>query len=344
MVIFKDLNLSLELGILKNEKDILYAIQKRSRVVLMKKNILYASAFTLIFAAIFLLTISFSDGSQWEETLSKYGSTGSEVTQIQTKLKNWGYYYGEVDGIFGTRTKNAVMLFQQKNGLAVDGIAGLQTLRAMGIQTSASASSNTVSAIPIKYGSRGNDVKTVQSKLRSMGYYSGEVDGIFGSQTQKAVKNFQNKNGLTADGIVGTQTLKKLGLSTSGATSSGQNSTSSNDEYLLARIISAEARGEPYTGQVAVGAVVLNRVSHPSFPNTIAGVIYQKGAFSALDDGQFDEPIADSAYRAAREALSGSDPTGGCIYYYNPKTATNAWIRTLPITTRIGNHVFSLGK
>lgn len=310
----------------------------------MKKKIFkYAVYFTVF--SIALIIFSFKIPTV-VEAISKYGSKGEEVTQIQKKLKNWGYYFGEVDGIFGSRTQNAVKLFQQRNGLAVDGIAGLQTLRAMGISTSASTStsSNKVSSIPIKYGSRGNDVKTVQSKLKNWGYYSGGIDGVFGSETKKALVSFQKKNGLTADGIVGSKTLSALGLSTSGATSTGQNSTSSNNEYLLARIISAEARGEPYSGQVAVGAVVLNRVDHPSFPNTIAGVIYQKGAFTALDDGQFDQPIADSAYRAAREALAGSDPTGGCIYYYNPATATNAWIRTLPITTRIGKHVFSLGK
>lgn len=310
----------------------------------MNKKILILSVFALFFTVSVTVFMNFLPTNE-TAALSKYGSTGSEVTQIQKKLKNWGYYFGEVDGKFGTQTKNAVMLFQQKNGLTVDGIAGLQTLRAMGIaSTSSSSGSNKVSSIPIKYGARGNDVKTVQTKLKNWGYYNGTVDGVFGSGTKSAVTAFQKKNGLSADGIVGSQTLKALGLSTSGASSSGQNSTSSNDEYLLARIISAEARGEPYSGQVAVGAVVLNRVDHPSFPNTIAGVIYQKGAFTALDDGQFDQPIADSAYRAAREALAGSDPTGGCIYYYNPATATNAWIRTLPITTRIGKHVFSLGK
>ncbi len=308
----------------------------------MKKKYLTLSALAMIFVISVTVCINFLSDVK-TEALSKYGSTGTEVSQIQKKLKNWGYYSGDIDGIFGTQTKNAVMLFQQKNGLTVDGIAGMQTLRAMGI-SSTTSSSDKVTSIPIKYGARGNDVKTVQSKLKTWGYYDGAVDGIFGSGTKKAVTSFQKRNGLTADGIIGTQTLKALGLSTSGASSVGQNSTSGNDEYLLARIISAEARGEPYSGQVAVGAVVLNRVDHPSFPNTIAGVIYQKGAFTALDDGQFDQPIAESAYRAARDALAGSDPTGGCIYYYNPVTATNAWIRTLPITTRIGKHVFSLGK
>ncbi len=193
-----------------------------------------------------------------------------------------------------------------------------------------------------KYGSRGQEVRTIQQKLKNWGYYDGEVDGIFGSKTQAAVKAFQKKNGLTVDGIAGPNTLRAMGISTSSSSSSS--SVSQSDLNLLARMISAEARGEPYVGQVAVGAVILNRVRHPSFPNTISGVLYQSGAFSALYDGQFNEPVADSAYKAARDALNGWDPTGGCIYYYNPKTATNQWIRTLPIVTTIGRHVFSRGK
>ena len=193
-----------------------------------------------------------------------------------------------------------------------------------------------------KYGSRGTEVRNIQQKLKNWGYYSGEVDGIFGSRTLAAVKAFQKKNGLTVDGIAGPNTLRAMGISTSSSSSSS--SVSQSDLNLLARMISAEARGEPYVGQVAVGAVILNRVRHPSFPNTISGVLYQNGAFSALYDGQFNEAVADSAYNAARDALNGWDPTGGCIYYYNPKTATNQWIRTLPIVTTIGNHVFSRGK
>ena len=193
-------------------------------------------------------------------------------------------------------------------------------------------------AVLSQYGSRGDEVRQIQQRLKNWGYYTGEVDGIYGSQTLAAVKYFQSKNGLAVDGIAGPKTLAAIGISSSSS------STSDSNVYLLARIISAEARGEPYAGQVAVGAVVLNRVEHPSFPNTIAGVIYQPGAFTALSDGQFNEPIASSAYNAARDALNGWDPTGGCIYYYNPATATNAWIRTLPISTTIGKHVFSKGK
>ena len=191
-----------------------------------------------------------------------------------------------------------------------------------------------------RQGSSGDAVRTIQEKLKNWGYYDGEVDGIFGSGTTSAVKYFQRKNGLTPDGIVGPATLKALGME-SGSSAGGATSGRDNDLYLLARMISAEARGEPYTGQVAVGAVILNRVRHPSFPNTISGVIYQPGAFSALYDGQFDQPIADSARRAAQDAMNGWDPTGGAIYYYNPEKTTNKWIWSRPVIATIGKHVFA---
>ena len=161
------------------------------------------------------------------------------------------------------------------------------------------------------------------------------MDGIYGSSTQAAVKRFQKQQGLTQDGIAGPQTLKKLGITIGTIPAATEENI-----YLLARIISAEARGEPYTGQVAVGAVVLNRVEHPSFPDTLSGVIYQSGAFTAITDGQFNEPISDSAYSAARDALNGWDPSGGAIYYYNPDKTSNAWIRTRPVIKRIGKHLF----
>jgi N-acetylmuramoyl-L-alanine amidase len=211
--------------------------------------------FGLVFLILILIVSLVCSGSVF--ALSKMGSTGSEVRQIQTKLKNWGYYKGGVDGIYGTKTKNAVVYFQRKNKLTADGIAGPATLAAMGI------------------------------------------------------------------------------------TSSSQGNGASNNDYnLLARLISAEARGEPYVGQVAVGAVVLHRVAHSSFPNSISGVIYQSGAFTCLTDGQFNKPIADSAYKAAREALNGWDPSGGAIYYYNPRTATSKWIFSRKTITTIGKHRF----
>ena len=187
-----------------------------------------------------------------------------------------------------------------------------------------------------KVGSTGEEVRQIQTKLKEYGVYSGEVDGIYGSQTKKAVIAFQKYNGLAADGIAGEQTLRKMGIS-SGA---GQGGFSSSDVDLLAKIISAESRGGPYQGQVAVGAVILNRIEHPSFPNTLAGVIYQPGAFSCLYDGGVNAPVADSAYRAARDAINGNDPSGGAVYYYNPAKSTNKWIFSRPVITVIGSHRF----
>ena len=189
-----------------------------------------------------------------------------------------------------------------------------------------------------KKGSSGPTVTEIQTRLKNWGYYSGSVDGVYGSQTEKAVRWFQQKNGLQADGQVGDLTLAALGMTPTGNGGGGGGSDGSLD--LLARLISAEARGEPYEGQVAVGAVVLNRVEHPSFPNSISGVIYQPGAFSCLDDGQFNEPVAESAYRAARDAMNGWDPSYGAIYYFNPATATSKWIWSRPLIVNIGKHRF----
>ena len=190
-----------------------------------------------------------------------------------------------------------------------------------------------------KYGSRGEEVKQIQTKLKRWGYYSGNVDGIYGTQTLEAVKYFQRKNGLSVDGIAGPKTLAAMGIMNS-SNSTGSSATNSNDLNLLARLIYAESRGEPYTGQVAVGAVVLNRVKNPNFPNTIAGVIYQSGAFSVVNDGQINLTPNETAKRAAQDALNGWDPSYGSIYYFNPNTATSAWIWSRPMTVQIGNHRF----
>lgn len=200
-----------------------------------------------------------------------------------------------------------------------------------------------VEAASYKKGSSGAVVTQIQTKLKSWGYYTGTVDGIYGSGTERAVRAFQQKNGLTVDGKAGDQTLAAMGLSAGGGNSSnsgGSGGASSSQVDLLARLISAEARGEPYSGEVAVGAVVLNRIKHPSFPNTLPGVIYQSGAFTCITDGQFNQPVAESAYRAARDALNGVDPSGGAIYYFNPSTATSSWIWSRPLITVIGKHRF----
>lgn len=189
-----------------------------------------------------------------------------------------------------------------------------------------------------KYGSRGTEVKTIQEKLKRWGYYSGSVDGIYGSQTVSAVKKFQKKNGLTVDGIAGTQTLKAMGITSSSSSSSSSNNSSNVN--LLARVVYGEARGEPYTGQVAVAAVVLNRVKSSKFPNTISGVVYQNGAFDAVADGQINMTPDATAKKAAQDALNGWDPSYGAIYYFNPSTATNKWIWSRPMTVTIGKHRF----
>lgn len=190
-----------------------------------------------------------------------------------------------------------------------------------------------------KYGSRGSEVTQIQTKLKRWGYYKGNVDGIYGSGTLSAVKLFQKKNGLTVDGIAGTKTLNAMGIynSSSGGSTSSSNSTNLN---LLSRLIYGEARGEPYSGQVAVAAVVLNRVRSSSFPNTVSGVIYQSGAFDVVSDGQINMTPNETAKKAAQDAINGWDPSYGAIYYFNPSTATNKWIWSRPMTVKIGKHRF----
>lgn len=188
-----------------------------------------------------------------------------------------------------------------------------------------------------KMGSRGEEVRRIQQKLKNWGYYTGSVDGIYGSQTQSAVRKFQRDNGLTVDGIAGPKTLSYLGISSG---SSGNGQYSSNDVYLLAKVIAAEARGESYVGQVAVGAVVLNRVSHSSFPDSIAGVVYQPGAFSCVNDSNWSVAPTAESQKAARDAINGWDPSGGAIYYYNPAKTSNQWIRSRPVIVTIGSHLF----
>ena len=189
-----------------------------------------------------------------------------------------------------------------------------------------------------KYGSRSDEVTMIQTKLKRWGYYNGEIDGIYGTKTLNAVKWFQSKNGLAVDGIAGPKTLAAMGIFNSN--SSSNNTNNSGDTNLLAKLVYAESRGEPYEGQVAVASVVLNRVKSSSFPNTIAGVIYQEGAFSVVSDGQINLAPNDTAKKAAQDAINGWDPSYGAIYYFNPSTATNKWIWSRPLTVVIGKHRF----
>lgn len=283
-----------------------------------------------IVLVLMLLSVFYIDTS-YARTLY-WGSRGQDVRDVQNKLKQWGYYDGSLDGIYGSGTYNAVVKFQRKNGLKADGVVGANTKSALGISDGKRATYN-------------KEVEQAQKRLKQWGYYNGAVDGIYGSRTYSAVVKFQRKNGLNPDGIIGAQTKAALGITTKAA-SRGYNSSSrgvsrDDDVRLLAMAINGEARGEPYVGQVAVGAVILNRVKHPSFPNSIAGVVYQPLAFEAVTNGQIYTNIRSSSYKAARDAMNGWDPTGGAIYYWNPSTATSSWIWRLKPTLTIGEHVFA---
>ena len=214
------------------------------------------------------------------------------------------------------------------------------------------ASSPFVQTAVLRQGASGGEVKELQRRLKQWGYYNGAVDGIYGKGTVEAVKKFQQKNGLTADGVAGIETYKALGMNDSvrvlendkkpGQNQSGNSNYTSSDLYLLAKCIYAEARGESYTGQVAVGAVILNRVASSEFPNTISGVIYQRHAFTAVSDGQINLEPDKTAMNAASDAMNGWDPTYGCLYYYNPAVATSSWIFGRQTVTTIGKHVFAI--
>ena len=222
------------------------------------------------------------------------------------------------------------------------------SLAVVGVTTAVAVSitSEPISEVAIVGASSSkSDIKLIQQKLKNWGYYTGSVDGIYGAKTKAAVKYFQRRNGLTVDGIVGNKTLKAMGISSSmlsGGSSSTNSKFSSSDVKLLARLIYAEARGEPYQGQVAVGAVVLNRVKSSSFPNTISGVIYQPYAFTCVNDGQINLSPNQTAINAANDAMNGWDPTYGSLYYYNPKVATSKWIYSRKTVVTIGQHVFAL--
>lgn len=288
-------------------------------------------SFLLLFA--FMAAITLPSFAAASETL-KQGSSGTAVKQVQQKLKDLGYYTGSVDGIFGATTKKAVMNFQKGKGLTADGVVGSATLSALGLGSSSAT---------LRQGDQGNKVKEVQQKLKNWGYYQGTADGIFGQATKTAVINFQKNNGLPADGIVGSKTFAALGVSPGSASKKTTTTGVSNkdDSDLLARVIHAEAEGEPYIGKVAVAAVLLNRIESPQFPNTLSGVVYQKNAISSVYNGRMNNtPSADSV-KAANDALNGWDPTYGCLYFWNPDTSTSKWIQTLTPIMRFGKHVFS---
>lgn len=234
------------------------------------------------------------------------------------------------------KTINISSLFRNLSFRAICIVLSVSFILCIGFNRIPSTEENSIEVLS-RLGSRGDEVRQIQRKLKELGFFNGAVDGIYGVKTQSAVRNYQKSVGITADGIAGPKTLLYLGL---GSSSSSSGQFSSSDIYLLAKVIAAEARGESYIGQVAVGAVVLNRVDSSSFPDTVAGVVYQKGAFSAVTDSNWVvEPTAESK-KAARDALNGWDPSGGALYYYNPAKTSNKWIRTRPVITTIGKHVF----
>ncbi|MDD4111112.1 MAG: spore cortex-lytic enzyme, partial [Clostridia bacterium] len=250
---------------------------------------------------------------------------------VQQRLKAWGYYNGPVTGYYGELTKAAVIKFQKKHGLNAQGYLGPLTLEKIGINVQSSSSGSIGGT---DYDS--SIITKVQQRLKDWGYYDGPITGYYGELTTAAVIKFQKKHGLNAQGFLGPLTLEKIGISAPGRNPS----TNNTDLNLLAKVVYAESRGEPYAGQVAVAAVVLNRVESADFPNTIAGVVYQPWAFSVVNDGQINLTPNQAAYNAARDALNGWDPTYGCTFYYNPATATSQWIFQKPIAVEIGRHVF----
>ncbi len=298
------------------------------------KRIIKISAIIAVFLlAATTAAVYFSSEMRAEAAVVRAGSNTADIKLVQSKLKQWGYYTGAVDGIYGSKTVAAVKRFQAANNLTVDGIAGPNTLGKMGLIVGVSTTSSYIRA-----GSSSADIRKVQQKLKDLGYYKMSVDGIYGSGTVSAVKSFQAANNLSADGVAGPKTLAKLGITAVGGSTTS--TSGSSDSYLLAKAIYAEARGEPHIGKVAVGAVILNRVKSADFPNTIAGVIYQPGAFTAVTDGQINLSPDSEAQRAAQDALNGWDPSYGSLFYYNPAKTTSKWIYSRPVVITIGTHVF----
>lgn len=271
----------------------------------------------------------------------RFGSRGNEVVRLQQGLQNHGYYHSSIDGIYGQITERAVINFQRANGLIIDGIAGRQT------QSRLYASTPANSVVTLRFGSRGSEVVRLQQGLQSRGYYNSSIDGIYGRITERAVINFQRDNGLVVDGIAGRQTQTSLYNRTTTASrgTSSSRSYTSDDLFWLARIIEAEAGGEPYNGKVAVGNVVLNRVNSSEFPNTIYAVIFDYHEhipqFSPVAEGTIYNNPSQESMQAARDALNGARPVGNSTYFFNPDKAAGTWIvQNKTYVMRIGGHTF----
>lgn len=315
-----------------------------------------------LFASLTPYTDSFTPRVEaFGKGIIKKGARGGDVYELQGRLKFVGFYKGKVDGTFGWGTYRAVKNFQSKFGIPADGVVGSKTKLALWKATknwNPGMYPGTATGSVLKSGSHGGNVYDLQGRLKFLGYYKGKIDGTYGWSTVASVKRFQSKFGLKADGVAGASTITKLRKATAkykpgqaSGTSSGaarkivppsnHGGYSSQDLKLMANAVNGESRGEPYIGQVAVAAVILNRVDNPAFPNTIAGVIFQPGAFTAVADGQIWLTPGESSMKAVQDALNGWDPTGGSIYYFNPVTATSKWIWSRPQVKTIGKHIFA---
>nr|WP_232345350.1 spore cortex-lytic enzyme [Paenactinomyces guangxiensis] len=284
----------------------------------------------------------------------KIGARGGDVYELQGRLKFLGFYTGKVDGIFSTRTNNAVRLFQYRFGMKVDGLVGPKTKLKLWKATKNWRPGVRPKGLTLKKGARGGDVADLQGRLKFIGFYTGKTDGVFGNRTYRAVRLFQYEFGLKIDGIAGPETLTKLRAATKkyrppqpqarrapARVPKSSHGFSQNDLRLFAQAVHSESRGEPYIGQVAVAAVILNRIESEKFPNTISGVVFQPLAFEAVADGQIWLEPSESAKKAVMDALNGWDPSGGALYYFNPARATSNWIWNRPQIKRIGKHIFT---
>jgi N-acetylmuramoyl-L-alanine amidase len=313
-----------------------------------------------------------SQAEAFSKATLNVGSRGADVKELQGRLKFLGYYKSEVDGVFGWGTYNSLKRFQRAFGLKADGIAGSSTKNKLwsatkkwkpGATAGGGGTKAAATGPVLKQGSSGGNVWDLQGRLKYLGYYKGTLDGKYGRGTRNSVYNFQKAFGLKGDGIAGPTTRSKLkaaspkynaknlnkgkGSKAKGgggkklSTPHNNRGFSANDLKMMANAVYGEARGEPYEGQVAVAAVILNRIDSPLFPNTVNGVIFQPGAFTAVADGQIWLTPNERAKKAVQDAINGWDPAVGCLYYFNPVTATSKWIWTRPQVKKIGKHIFA---
>lgn len=286
-------------------------------MMILKRQLYLASVLSLIIVcwALFVQP-PHEQAKAFSPQVIQKGTTGDDVIELQARLQYIGFYKGKIDGVFGWGTYWALRNFQDNYGMKIDGIAG------------AKAKSKLVSAS--KYNA--SYVKKNIRQGNDFTYYGGTPlkQQTTGNGPTKKPENNQpaNDNGGTA----------QTGKYTKGHLPAG---FSQSDLNLMSNAVFGEARGEPYVGQVAVAAVILNRVDNSKFPDNVSGVIFQPGAFTAVADGQIWLTPDDQAKQAVMDALNGWDPSHGAIYYFNPDTATSAWIWSRPQIDKIGKHIFA---